>query len=179
MSRLVKIGLGLLGVGVLVVGFVVQDWYRFATSGEIDANRGVYGNDHLEVWIDLNLMMPNAMRKWGCKTLLDRESVIMGGQSAVPPYGCQPDYDPDAAPMTMADAMMSSYAVSAGLSADAKNATPAQKDQVIACVKTGMTTAITPDQATALNGTPGADLLTEVNLAMGKVKEDCLAKAGL
>ena len=49
MSGVTKAVLSIVGIGVLIGVFVLQDWCRFAKYSEIDPKHGVFGIDHLEV----------------------------------------------------------------------------------------------------------------------------------
>jgi hypothetical protein len=161
--------------GIALIGLVVGDWYRFVKYAELDPKRGVYGNDHLEVWIDLNLMMPASVRAWGCNTLLDREEKVLGFRAARAPYGCNPELEN----MPVIDAYMLSYTTNAEFELKRKNATAAQKDGAIACLKADLMAAMTPEQQEALKAGQDADAIIAISTLAGKITAECIAKAGL
>jgi hypothetical protein len=160
---------------IAFVGLVVGDWYRFVKYAELDPKRGVYGNDHLEVWIDINQMMPAPVQAWGCKILLDREEKVLGFRAAVPPYGCNPKLEN----MPVIDAYMLSYTANAENELGRKNATAAQKEAAIACLKTDLMAAMTPEQQEALKSGTDANAVIAISTLAQKVTADCIAKAGL
>jgi hypothetical protein len=179
MGRVGKLLGGIVALVILVGVFVVQDWYRFTKYGEIDAKRGVYGNDHLEVWIDINAKMPAPMRKWACKTLLEREEKVIGGVGRAP-YGCDPDFDPDAVGQTMSAAVIGANMNSAAIMAQSSNATPEQINAVSACMQTSFANKVTPAQIEALDaGSPDAETMTTVNKMGVSATAECLKSAGL
>lgn len=180
MQKALKLAAMLGVVAVIFIGMIFFDWYRFATSGKIDPARGVYGNDHLEIWIDINARMPNGLRLWACKTLLDRQAEVMGGEGAMPPYSCQPDFQSYSKPLTQAEAIISGHAHQAAqLAGMQKGATQAQQDQIMACVKADLPLAMTPEQVKSLEGELTGEVLMPINQLANTVREACLAKAGL
>lgn len=180
MNKALKLVAMVAAVIVMFFGYMVFDWYRFATAGKIDPARGVYGNDHLEIWIDVNARMPNDWRLWACKTLLDRQAAVMGGEGAMPPYSCQPDFQSYSKPLTHIETIISGHAHQAAqLAGMQKGATQAQQDQIMACVKAELPKALTPEQATSLEGELTGEVLMPINQLANTVREACLAKAGL
>lgn len=178
MSGFKKIALAIVGGSILVAGMVVVDWYRFTTSAVLSPSEGVFGNDHLEVWIDINAHMPTPLRVWACKTLLDREAAVMGGVGAVPPHSCQPDfgaYDD----LSQADGIILGIAKSTQAMAVPKGATEVQQAQIVDCVRADMTAALTPDQRAGLGGELTSDLLMAVNTIGQTVGTACMEKVGL
>ncbi len=175
MSGLKKFGLILVLCVVALFGIIVGDWYRFVKYAELDPQRGVYGNDHLEVWIDLNQMMPAPVKAWGCKILLDREEKVLGFRAARAPYGCNPELEN----LPVIDAYMLSYTTNAEFILDRKNATPAQKTGSIACLKADLMAALTPVQTEALKAGTDANTIIAISTLAGKITADCIAKAGL
>jgi hypothetical protein len=177
--KLKKALLWIVGIALLTGVYVVQDWYRFAKYGEIDPKRGVYGNDHLEVWIDINARMPAPMRKWACKTLLDREAKVIGGVGRAP-YGCDPDFDPNATGPALSVALMESLVANATALAGSKLTTEAQKTTLIDCVKAGVAAKVTPEQMAAIDLSPpdsaAMTALTDAGLA---ATEACMSEQGL
>ena len=160
---------------VALAAIVVGDWYRFVKYAELDPKRGVYGNDHLEVWISLNQMMPAPVKAWGCKILLDREEKVLGFRAGTPPYGCNPKLEN----MPVMDVYMMSYSANAEIMLKQKNATSAQKESALACLKTDLMAAMTPEQQEALKTGQDADAIIAVSNLATKVTSDCIAKAGL
>ena len=150
MAIIKKSVLALVGFGILLAVFIVQDWYRFAKYSEIDAQRGIFGNSHLEVWIDINAAMPAPMRQWACKTLLDRETAILGGEGVVP-YGCAADFDSNAKGPEMSKILMESEINAAAAIAEARGATKDQVATVKTCVATQLAEKVLPAQIEALN----------------------------
>ncbi len=177
---LIKKVLGWLAViVVLVAGYVLQDWYRFAKYSEIDPKRGIYGNDHLEVWIDINARMPKPMREWACAALLEREAKVIGGIGR-PPYGCDPGFDPNAEGPAMSKALIDSMILNAASMAEAQGATPEQAAAVTACMATDFTAKITPGQIEALDASsPDPEAMTALTDAGLAATPGCLAKAGV
>jgi hypothetical protein len=166
----------------IIIAFVVVvlgDWYRFIAYAELDPKRGVYGNDHLEVWIPINQMMPRPMRRWGCEKLLRREAEVMGatyvpnGRTA--PLGCNEARDS----MPSDQAFMQSFLANAENAAEIKNASAEQKALVKACVETGMRAAMKPAQLEALKTGQDMTAITAVAEMAQKVTLDCLAQQGL
>jgi hypothetical protein len=175
MSGLKKFIFIALLLGIALVGLIVGDWYRFVKYAELDPKRGVYGNDHLEVWIDINKMMPVAVKAWGCKTLLDREEKVLGFRAARAPYGCNPELEN----MPAIDAYMLSYTTNAEFELSRKNAAPAQKECTIACLKTDLIAAMTPEQQEAIKAGTDANAIIAISALAQKVTAECIAKAGL
>lgn len=168
----------LLSIVLLVVagtlGYVVWDWYKFAALTEIDPQRGVYGNDHLEVWIELNKYMPGPAREWGCKTLLERQAKAMGGQGAMPPHTCQADYDPDAKPLGIMESIVQAHV------GQADGATDAQKADLGNCIRTAALASLTPEQVEEVNGnSPAAETMSALAIKASEAAQECRAKAGL
>ncbi len=179
MSALTKVVLAAVGFGVLLGGSVLQDWYRFAKTGDIDPQRGIFGNDHLEVWIDINAAMPTPMRKWACKTLLDRQTAILGGEGPAP-YGCAADFDPNAAPTVMSKAIIDSLVTTAGIRAESSGASVEQVAAIKACMATEFVAKIPADQITALDSaTPDPVVMSTLSQTGQAAGTACLAAAGI
>lgn len=179
MSLVKKAVFGVVGIAVLFGVFMLQDWYRFAKYSEIDPQRGIFGNDHLEAWIDINAAMPAPMRKWACKTLLDRETAILGGVGPAP-YGCDPNFDPNAKGPLMSQVLIDSTMTNATVIAEGQGATKDQSAALKTCMATEFTSKILPAQIEALNGSsPDAATMTSV-VAMGQAAtKTCFASVGL
>jgi hypothetical protein len=176
MSKPKKIVLLLLLSVVAFVGLVVGDWWRFATSGAIDPKRGLYGNPHLEVWIDINARMPEPMRLWACKTLREREKAQLGG-NGLPPHSCQPDFGAYAKPASFADATIEAIARSAAGSLLRGAGTPPA--ELVACVTQALGQTLTPERRATLNEPAKGDpnLLMELNRSAADAAKTCQAKA--
>jgi hypothetical protein len=168
---------------MVVTFFVIMigDWYRFVQYAELDPKRGVYGNDHLEVWIGINNYMPAPIRAWGCEKLLRREAAVIGAtyEQVLPraPMGCNPERDS----MPFDEVVFAGIAYNADNAAGLKGASAQQKADIRACVLSALKTAITPAQLQAMqSGTDGtgnaAITVSQIGLA---VSTDCIAKAGL
>jgi hypothetical protein len=178
MSRPVKIISIILLIAVLFAGLVLQKWYSFTTSSQITKERGVFADDSLEVWIDLNAHMPSSMRLWACKTLLAREAAIAGGNALHPPYSCDPDFEAQRN-MSQSDSLIAAYTSGAAQIAKSKGATDAQLDQVKTCVATDFKASLTPDQTAAMDGTVDSDTVVALSNLSNTVTTACLTKAGL
>ena len=180
MSKPVKYTLFAIAVVLLFVFYIVFDWYKFATTAEIHPERGLYGNDHMEVWIDINARMPNAMRLWACKTIREREKAALGGSNTIPFYSCQPDFGTLEQPSSKADAIISAIARGTLTIVAQRNPTEAQTIQINICVKDALTAALSPEQMESLNADkPGTEALVALNRAGVAARKDCLQQAGL
>jgi hypothetical protein len=178
MSRPAKIIAMILLFVVLFAGLILQKWYSFTTSSQITAEQGVYADDGLEVWIELNSRMPSSMRLWACKALLDREAAVRGGNSAVVPYSCDPDFEAQRN-MLQSEGLMAAYIGSAEQIAKGKGASEAQLDQVKACVATDFKAALTPGQTAAMDSELDSDTVVALSKISNAVTTACLTKAGL
>lgn len=153
---------------VAFVGLIVGKWYYTAAMEPIHPDRGVYGMDGLEVWIDLNAAMPDFAREWGCKTLRDREKAAMGGNS-LPPYGCQPGF------AEMEDVPAYQSAVNANL-AQALNGLDAAKAEALkACFDAKIAAAVTPAEVQGMNDFDQA-VMSKVVLAINETARACKAE---
>lgn len=180
MSKPIKYGALALVAVMFFIFYIVFDWYRFATAGAIDPRQGVYGNKHLEVWIDINARMPNAMRLWACRMLREREKAALGGQNTIPFHSCQPDFASHAAASSKSEAIVGAIARGASGVAKQRHATDEQNAQIAACVTDALNKAITPEQRASLDGDkPGTDALVALNVAGAAARKGCLAQAGL
>ncbi|MGL4237506.1 hypothetical protein [Tabrizicola sp.] len=166
-----KVILWIVAIACLTLVFVLQDWYRFAKYSEIDPQRGIFGNSHLEVWIDINARMPSPMRKWACKTLLDREAAVIGGTGRAP-YGCEPDFD-DPPATRFVNAFVNSAKVRAERAGTAEQATA-----VVNCMQTDFVAKLSAEQLEAItnNDAEVVGSLSEAAIAAG---DACLAAQGL
>jgi hypothetical protein len=165
-------------IAAITLVYVLQDWYRFAKHSEIDPQRGIFGNSHLEVWIDINARMPSPMRQWACKTLLDRQEAAMGRPGAEP-YGCTANFDEMSA-MTVSDGLMQSFLAAAEYDAQQRGGTPAQVEAVKTCMQTDFIAKVTPEQIAGMNADEMDNaLMTEVSAAAGAAMQACLAQQGL
>jgi hypothetical protein len=179
MSLIRKTVFWVVTIALLTGIYAVQDWYRFAKYGEIDPQRGVYGNDHLEVWIDINARMPAPLRKWACKTLLDRETEVTGGVGRAP-YGCDADFDPNAKGQAMSAALLDAHLNNATVLATSRNATPEQLAAVKACMQTDFTAKVSPEQLALLDASSPDPATMSIVADLGMAASlGCLKKQGL
>ncbi|MGL4323647.1 MAG: hypothetical protein ACRCTD_06350 [Beijerinckiaceae bacterium] len=179
MSKVKKIILILVMIVIGTGIMLVADWYRFTLWGSIDSRRGVYGNPHLEIWIDINARMPAPVRQWACRVLREREKQVLGGQNTLPFYSCQPDFGLYPTPASRAEAILRSMAHGATASAIRRGAaTEGQKPALVACIASALDQRISAEQRTALNDNKlTADILVPLNAASHAASQDCLAKA--
>lgn len=166
MASLGKVaGLGALVV-VAVAGAVLGKWYHTAALEPIDPKRGIYGMEGLELWIDLNARMPDAMRLWGCETLRAREREVSGGQNSLPPYGCQPGFG-EMEPKTAYQATVDGNLAQAVVGLDT-----AKAEAVKACFEAKMATAVTPEEIQGMNDFDQA-VMSKVILAVSDNVRAC------
>jgi hypothetical protein len=161
-------------IGTLAVvaffGLVVGKWSYTAAIEPIDPQRGIYGMDGLEIWIDINARMPAFAREWGCDTLRGREKAAFGGQNSLAPYGCQPGFG------TMEDKTAYQAAAVANL-AQAINGLDATKAAAVtACFETKMAAAITPEEVQGMNDFDQA-VMSKVIIAISETAQTCKAEA--
>lgn len=177
MSRVTRLLTVLVAGSALILGYIVWDWYNFTTRTEIDPQRGIYGNDHLEVWIGINSWMPAGARTWACSTLLERQATAMGGAGALAPHTCQEGYDPNTVAMGFFDMIvMVNTDQSLGL---ASAATDAQKTEIAACIKADLAAALTPEQVEdAAQKKPSPDTMSLVTIKGAEIAATCRAKSG-
>lgn len=172
--------LGYIAMVVLAAaGYVGWTWYSFAAVTPIDPQRGIYGTDGLELWIDLNAMMPGPARRWGCETLRAREREALGGQNSLPPYGCQEGFDPNAKVDRVAS-MIEAQLGNTEYLAKRQNATATQIEEAKTCVRAKLTAGITEDLRKQLTAEiPEGDSIITLSQMASKADEECLAAAGL
>jgi hypothetical protein len=159
--------------GLMVIAFIGAvggKWYHTTELEPIDPQRGIYGMNGLEIWIDLNAMMPGFAREWACKTLMDRESAVLGGQSIRPPHSCQPDFG-TAPERSSYDTIVESYLaqVTQGAPTEAVAATRA-------CVEAKMAAAVTAEDIAIANSDPLSPELEKVSLAASEAVRVCKAE---
>lgn len=138
----------ILVLALAVVAFfalVLGKWYHTAARETIDPQRGIYGMDGLEIWIDLNARMPAALRAWGCETLREREKAALDGKNSMPPYSCQPGFG------TLPDKTAYQSAADANLAQAAQGLDATQTAALTACFEAKMAAAVTPDEVQAMN----------------------------
>jgi hypothetical protein len=157
---------------VAFVGAVGGKWYHTTALEPIDPQRGIYGMNGLEIWIDLNAMMPGFAREWACKTLLDRESAVLGGQSIRPPHSCQADFG-TAPDVSTYDTVAESYLaqVTQGASTEAIAA-------IRSCMAAKMAAAVTTEEIAVANSDPMSPELEKVSLASAEAARVCKEEAG-
>ena len=174
MGKIGKIA-GFAALIVVAAGAAVGGkWYHVTAMEPIDANRGVYGMEGLEIWIDLNARMPDFARVWACDTLLKREAEAMGGANSLrKPYSCSDDFAAQRAqaPLSMVETVVTSN-VQAAL-AQAPAATEPQRLAFEACVKTAVAATLTPERQAAANDSDDA-AMNELILAANGAARDCM-----
>jgi hypothetical protein len=178
-SLMKKIASIIILVLVAAVAVGLGDWYRFVKYAELDPKRGVYGNDHLEVFIEINSRLPRFMREWGCKELITREAAVMGVSYdqllSRAPLGCNPQRDS----RPFDEVFFAGFAANAEFEAKRKNASPAQIEALKACVIDGVKASLSPTQMEAIKTGQDMEALTAASAAGQKVTVECLAKSGL
>ena len=165
-------GKAILVLVMAVVAFfalVIGKWYHTAAREPIDAQRGVYGMDGLEIWIDLNARMPAFARTWGCNTLREREKLALGGKNSMPPYSCQPGFG------QMEDKTAYQSAADANLAQAGQGLDAAQRAALNACFEAKMAAAVTPDEVQAMNDFDQA-VMSKVVIAINRTARDCKAE---
>ena len=167
-----RIGKAITILILAVVAFfalIVGKWYNTAAREPIDPQRGVYGMQGLEIWIDLNARMPAPLREWGCKTLREREKAVLGGQNTLPPYSCQPGFG------TLPDKTAYQAAADANLAQAAQGLDATQTAALTACFETKMAEAITPDEVQAMNDYDQT-VMSKVVIAINQTARTCKAE---
>lgn len=170
MTKVKKVlGLTLLAV-ILFFGLVIGKWYRTVTSEPIHPQRGVYGMDGMEVWIDINAMMPEIAREWGCYTLRKREAVVLGGQNTIAPHSCQKDFA-TAVPRSGYEAIISGNIAqySAGLNDQ-------QSHALRACFDTKIALEVTAAEIAEVNDRMVGAVAQKVILAANRTIRACKAE---
>ena len=174
MQRFRKILLvAVLGV-VAFFALMGAKWYNTTVNDPIHPERGVYGMDGLEIWIDINARMPDFAREWGCKTLRDREKLVLGGQNTKPPYSCQEGFSWAAANATVAYDVIVKANVdqsSVGLSADKAQA-------LRVCFDAKMAAAVTAEDIEQTNDDVASDAARKVVMAVSESARACKKEIG-
>ena len=150
---------------VALVGLIGAKWYYTSASGPIHPERGVYGMDGMEIWIDINARMPAFAREWGCKTLRDREKAVLGWNS-LPPYSCQPGFG------EMADVSAYQSAVDANLAQAVNGLDTAKAEVVKSCFEAKMAAAVTPEEIQAMNDFDQA-VMSKMVIAINQTARAC------
>ena len=156
-------------MAVAFVGLVGGKWYYTAAMEKIDPQQGVYGMDGLELWIDLNARMPDAMRLWGCETLRAREREVSGGQNSLPPYGCQPGFG------EMEEKTAYQATVDANLAQVVDGLDAAKAEALKACFEAKMAGSVTPEDIQGMNDFDQA-VMSKVILAVSENARTCKAE---
>lgn len=163
--------------GMTVIGFfalMAGKWYHTTVSEEIDPQRGIFGMAGTEIWIDINIRMPDAARLWACETLLAREAAVLGGLRAphLRPYGCQPGFGsgPDRTPYETV--------TKANLDQATAGMDPDRAGTVRACFDRRMASAVTPEEIAAFNADSGNDGASRLVIAANEAARACKADAG-
>lgn len=175
MKKLRTIVLWLLAVMALFVVYVGIDWYRFTTNGEFSPTRGAFGNPKMEIWIDVNARLPEPLRLWGCRTLMDRQQQVMG-RPGPEPWGCSADFGK--LRDTRSQLLVEKYAEQAAFMAVQRGATKEQGQGVLACVKAGMLEGLGSETLAALDKQVTSEGALAVNAAARLPTERCLKAIG-
>ena len=125
-------------------GLIEAKWYYTAASEPIHPQRGVFGMDGMEIWIDINARMPAFAREWGCKTLRDREKAVLGWNS-LPPYSCQPGFG------EMEASTAYQTAVDANLMQAVNGLGASEAEAIKACFEAKMAAAVSPEEIQAMD----------------------------
>ncbi len=158
-------------IGVVVAGTtVVGKWYHTAAIEAIHPQRGVYGMDGMEIWIDINARMPTFAREWGCATLRAREKAVLGGNS-LPPYSCQEGFG------AMEDRTAYQTAIDANLAQMVQGMDAAAATALKACFDAKMAAAITPEEIQGMNDHEQA-VMSKVVVAISQNARACKDEAG-
>ena len=174
MASLRKIGSFAAVGGVAFVAMILGKWYHTAAMETIHPKRGVYGMDGMEIWIDINARMPDFAREWGCKTLRDREKVVLGGQNTMAPYSCQEGFSWAAAQAVVA------YDVIVNANLDQSSVgMGAEKVQALRlCFDAKMAAEVTPDEIAQTNDDVASDAARKVVMAASQSARACKAEIG-
>lgn len=179
MTKLKKILLFIIVMALGTVGMMGWKWYKVTTVATIDPQRGVYGMDDMEIWIDINVRLPAPMRKWACQTLRNREKVVLGGQNTMAPYGCSADFNPSKTYDT-ADAVIEGHLRNTEYLAGKKGADAGQTAAAKACVADALKAGATPEIREGLAADP---MVSDAIIAMQRLataaQKECLTNAGL
>lgn len=165
-------GKAILVLVMAVVAFfalVIGKWYNTAAREAIDPQRGIYGMDGLEIWIDLNARMPAFAREWGCNTLREREKAVLGGKNSMAPYSCQPGFG------TMEDKTAYQAAADANLAQAAQGLAEAQVTALRACFEAKMAGSVTPEEVQGMNDYDQA-VMSKVVIAINQNARACKAE---
>lgn len=152
---------------IALVGLVVGKWYHTAALEPIDPQRGIYGMDGLEIWIDLNARMPAFARDWGCTTLRSREKVALGGANSLPPYSCQPGFG------SLPDSTTYDSVVNANLGQATAGLDPAAAEALRTCFDARLAASVTPEMIAAVNADPASDSMSPFVVAVSQAARDC------
>ena len=160
---------------VAFVGLIGAKWYHTTTSEAIDPQRGIFGMDGLEIWIDINARMPAFARNWACNTLLAREEPVIGGKRAphLRPYSCQPGFG------SMQDVSAYETIVNANLGQATAGLDAAKAQALRACFDAAMASAVTPEDIAAANDDVASDAAKKVVIAASEQARACKAEMGL
>lgn len=155
---------------IALVGLVVGKWYHTAALEPIDPQRGIYGMDGLEIWIDLNARMPAFAREWGCTTLRQREKAALDGANSLPPYSCQPGFG------SLPDSTTYDSVVNANLAQATAGLDPAAAEALRTCFDARLAASVTPEMIAAVNADPASDSMSPFVLAVSQAARDCKAQ---
>lgn len=156
-------------MAVALVGLVGGKWYYTAAIEPIHPERGVFGMDGMEIWIDINARMPAALRTWGCDTLRLREREALGGKNSMAPYSCQPGFG------EMEDVSAYQSAANANLAQAVNGLDAAKAEAVKACFEAKMAAAVTPAEVQGMNDFDQS-VMSKVVLAINDSARACKAE---
>lgn len=168
---------GVLAVGLIYVGGVLWNWYRFATTATIDAHRGVLDHPKLAKWDSLNAQLPGEMRLWACETLMVREQAVRRVQisDVLSPNSCRSDFDPAAA--TGFENTVRGHQKAASIAAEVQRVPAERIPQLEACVGDTMVASLTPEERKALDSrAANRQILASVNEKGVAAQRSCLAQ---
>lgn len=173
MSKRSSTMLAILGICIAAPFLFGMKWYNIATKNPIDPQRGVWGMQDLELFIDINTkLMPDFGREWACKTLIAREAVAMGGKNTYPPHGCGADYKEQ---MARPEQSMIQSALTAHTLQTQSLKPTATEEQLIGfvnCVMDKVNTEVTTDQQVAANDGEIEEMKL-VTISMSKAASVC------
>ncbi len=172
MSKLTRVAIVFVIAVVSFFGLMIGKWYETTTSEAIDPKRGIFGMPGLEIWIDINMRMPDSARKWACATLLARETADAGFDRSVAayPYSCQPDFG-TYTPGPAYDSLVSVNLDQAGDGLD-----PVKTKALRACFDAAMAKEVTPDDIAAVNDSSDMAVLKRVVIAANTTARACRAE---
>ena len=171
MAKLYKVAMVLVLGVVAFFGLMGAKWYNTTTREPIDLQRGIFGMPGLEIWIDLNLAMPDVARQWACDTILAREAAATNivRPVAAYPHGCQPDFaEKRKLPVNAYESMLT-----ANFSQGPEANDPVKSKELRACFDAKIATEITPEDITTMNDSSDLEVTKKVVKAVSKAIRQC------